>query len=144
MDMKPLLIAIGLAVAIGAGLFFNVPQKLLSRFPTIRKNIPKSIALPSSITKTSPTSSVSGKVAGVSTESNEEQNPIIQKGIEVGKSLSTVFLSSSDSKTQTIEVEKIVNQVSKQVESIPSNLLEQAKVEYCKAVLQNATASARP
>lgn len=139
--MKPLLVVLGLAASIGAGIFLKVPQKLTARFPSIKKSIPTTIKLPTSLTKTSEGTS-SGKVAGVSTEAKDEQNPILQKGIEVGKSLSAVFLSSPDQKTQTIEVEKIVNQVSKQVESIPSNLLEQAKVEYCKQVLIEATKSA--
>lgn len=134
--MKKAIIGLVILTVIGVGVYFNIPKRFLSKLPHSSIKLPDSISLPQR------DASSSGEVAGVSTQAQETGNAVLQKGMEVGKTISTIFLSSPDQKTQTIEVQKVVEQVQKQVESIPSNVLEQAKVQYCTAVLQNATSSA--
>lgn len=73
-----------------------------------------------------------GKVAGIATSA---QNTL--------QGVSTLFLSTPAPGSESINVGTVVNQISKQVEGIPSHLLNQAKVQYCQQVLIEATKSAQ-
>ncbi len=77
-------------------------------------------------------SSPSGSVRGMQT-SQVTQN-LQQAGNAIGKVASEILTTSSASGAP-IEVNSVVGQISKQVENIPSQVLQQAKVEYCKQVL---------
>ena len=75
-----------------------------------------------------------GKVAGIATSA---QNTL--------QGMGTMFLSTpAPGGSDTINVGTVVNQISKQIEGIPSHLLGQAKVQYCQQVLIEATKSATP
>jgi hypothetical protein len=102
----------------------SLPHVSLPKMPDIKlsKNEPNSTSEPSAL---------QGKVAGITTGAQ-----IALQGV------STLFLSNTASSGATIDMGGVVGQISKQVEGIPSHLLEQAKVQYCLQVLAQATKSA--
>jgi hypothetical protein len=65
------------------------------------------------------------------------------KTSEVGTQVITNVTTTPSSSGEVIDMSKVVSQVRSSVESIPGNLVQQAKVEYCKQVLQDATASGK-
>lgn len=73
-----------------------------------------------------------GKVAGIATE----------KLSGIGSALSSFVTTGSDSAQVTIDVQKISDQIGSQMEKLPAQLVEKAKVAYCQQVLIEATRSA--
>jgi hypothetical protein len=87
-----------------------------------------------------------GKVAGISTEQlHKVGESVSEKGAGVANAISTLLTTqgngSSDAQI-TIDVQKISDQIGVQMEKLPAQLVEKAKVAYCQQVLQNATNSA--
>lgn len=137
--MKIILIVLiaagGVVGATQFGLFGKIKQfaPSLPAVPTV--SLPKmpDIKLSKDDTGTpSEPSVLQGKVAGITTGA---QNAL--------EGVSTLFLSNKASAGATIDMGGVVGQISKQVEAVPSHLLEQAKVQYCLQVLAQATKSAQ-
>lgn len=128
----------------------------------------KGITLPSlpffkapKIAMTAPVSTPVGEVMGIQTASippttNSLGDKLSVIGSTVGKLASAIGLeavkttqivvnnvtTTPSSQSDVIDMAKVVKQISSSVESIPGSLVTQAKVEYCKQVLQAATTSA--
>lgn len=62
--------------------------------------------------------------------------------VKTGETLVKNVSSTPSTETEVIDVSEVVHDISSKVESIPGNLVKQAKVEYCRQVLLDATASA--
>lgn len=94
-------------------------------------------SLTSKIPSRAPASSTSaqpqvGKIAGIATE----------KLSGVGSALSSLVTTGSDSAQVTIDVQKISDQIGSQMEKLPAQLVDKAKIAYCTQVLIEATRSA--
>jgi hypothetical protein len=66
-------------------------------------------------------------------------------GVQTAKTSETLVKNATTNPTspeEVIDMSKVVKDISTKIESIPGNLVNQAKVEYCRQVLENATASA--
>lgn len=62
--------------------------------------------------------------------------------IKTGETLVNNVSSTPSTQADVIDMSKVVQEVSSRVESIPGSLVNQAKIEYCKQVLIQATISA--
>lgn len=62
--------------------------------------------------------------------------------VKTGETLVKNVTTTPDSPEEVIDMSKVVKDISTKIESIPGGLVNQAKVEYCRQVLENATASA--
>ena len=136
--MKIVLIVLLVAGGVVAANHFGVLQKLQHLAPSVPEL--SKISLPSvpQLSKeeekdqTPERAQLQGKVAGIATTA---QNTL--------QGMSSLFLSTPATGSDTVNVSTVVNQISKQVENIPSALLNQAKVQYCQQVLIEATKSAQ-
>ncbi len=61
---------------------------------------------------------------------------------KTGEVLVKNVTSEPTSSADVIDMSQVVKDISSKVESIPGNLVNQAKIEYCRQVLETATASA--
>lgn len=62
--------------------------------------------------------------------------------VKTGETLVQNLTATPSSSAQIIDMSQVVKDISSRVESIPGSLANQAKIEYCRQVLENATASA--
>lgn len=62
--------------------------------------------------------------------------------VKTGETLVKNVTSTPSSSSEVIDVSTVVKDISSKIESIPSNLVNQAKIEYCRQVLETASASA--
>ncbi len=139
-------------VVVGGAVFIN------------KKGIPlpgrlgaKSVTLPQvSIVGQSPASS-SGQVMGVETVNvthfadrfagigqvvSKIAGSLGVQTVKTGQELVNNVTSTPTSAKDVIDMAAVVREVSSRVESIPGSLVKDAKIEYCRQVLQAATASA--
>ncbi len=79
-----------------------------------------------------------GQVKGIMTKATDLFETVTKTGGVVGNAAIKVVSSTPSTTTDVIDVSKVVTQISDRVEAIPSNLVKQAKVEYCKKVLEDA------
>ncbi|MEP7167067.1 MAG: hypothetical protein ABI758_03760 [Candidatus Woesebacteria bacterium] len=127
--MKFLLILVVLIGIVVGGLHFF--PSLASKAKIALPNIPQLHLAKSEDKDTPEKTALQGKVAGIATTAQS-----------AFQSASTLFLSTPGPGSDNINVGTVVNQISKQVENIPSQLLGIAKVQYCQQVLIEATKSA--
>lgn len=85
--------------------------------------------------------SVGQRISGVGKVLGQLATAIGVQTVKTGETLITNVTTTPTSEKDVIDMANVVKEVSSRVESIPSNLVNQAKVEYCKQVLQAATAS---
>lgn len=84
-----------------------------------------------------------GKVAGISTEKlGAVGQTITDKGSGIATALSSLVTTDGNKQEVTIDVQKISDQIGSQMEKLPAQLVEKAKVAYCQQVLIEATRSA--
>ncbi|HSW89994.1 MAG TPA: hypothetical protein VLH19_03940 [Patescibacteria group bacterium] len=80
------------------------------------------------------------KVLGIMTK----LGGVVSGAALAGDSLLGTVTSSPANSGDVIDVGKVTNDIASRVESIPSTVLQQAKVAYCQQVLLQATSSANP
>lgn len=84
-----------------------------------------------------------GKVAGISTEKLDAVGQTISdKGSGIATALTALVTADGKKQEVTIDVQKISDQIGSQMEKLPAQLVEKAKVAYCQQVLIEATRSA--
>ncbi len=106
----------------------------LSLSPTVGESKELSVPEPSP---------AAGKVAGISTEKiGAVGKTISEKGSGVASALSSLVTSDGEKTQVTIDVQKISDQIGSQMEKLPAELVQKAKVAYCEQVLTEATRSA--
>lgn len=66
------------------------------------------------------------------------------QAVKTGETLAKNATTTPSDQSEVIDMSQVVKDISSKVESIPGNLVNQAKIEYCRQVLETATASASP
>ena len=134
-----LILAGGAYGAYKTGLYKRAPEllsRLKNRTPLSRS---ESIALETTPENTNASATSApfqlGKVAGISTQA-------VDLASQFAKTANYFLSDNSATSDGTINVGVVAQQINKQVESIPSKVLQQAKVAYCTQVLIEATRSA--
>ncbi len=85
-----------------------------------------------------------GSVKGLMTNAENVGKSVFTASIAMGKSAANILTQKPSKPEETIDVSKTVSEIAGKVDDIPSTILSQAKVEYCKQVLIDATRSASP
>src|SRR5258708_7323696 len=91
--------------------------------------------------QTSGSSSLGDKLSGIGNVVGKLAGAMGSETVKTGQTLINNVTTTPSSKTDVIDMASVVHDISSRVESIPGNLVNQAKVEYCKQVLLAATAS---
>jgi hypothetical protein len=68
---------------------------------------------------------------------------IANTGNAIGQFAGSVFTTNASS-SGNVDVSAVTKQISEHIEQIPSTVLKQAKIEYCKQVLLDAASQATP
>lgn len=79
-----------------------------------------------------------GSVAGAMTKVREIGKKFVEVGGQGAKSAANVLTATPTSEQDVVDVSKTVSQIATEVEKVPSNVLGDAKIEYCKRVLDEA------
>lgn len=136
--LLPLLIVIA-----GVGAFIFIPG-LRAKVPGIPNLFPK-VSLPS----ISLSQFQRDTIASLPQEDSPTSKPsvlgatIVNTGTALGQFAGSVFTTSASS-SGNVDVASVTKQISDHIEQIPSNVLKQAKIEYCKQVLLDAATLPSP
>lgn len=113
-------------------------------FTALKERKPPSFSVPTSMKPVEVSSERAGQVQGVMTKAGDLFDTLTKNGATVGKVAVQVVATTPTTEKEVIDVSKVVNQISTQVESIPGNLVQQAKIEYCRKVFEEANKNATP
>ena len=91
---------------------------------------------------TSTASNVGEKLAGIGNTVAKLASAVGLEAVKTTQVVVNNVTTTPSSQADVINMANVVHDISSRVESIPGSLVSQAKVEYCKQVLQAATASA--
>lgn len=111
--------------------------------------------LPDSITSKLPIKSVDTTspapdtvVLGATTDEKPKIPAVLTQALSVGNAavgqIASIVITKPNSDKEVIDVSKVVAGVADNASNIPGKIAEQAKIEYCKQVLIQATMSAQP
>lgn len=62
--------------------------------------------------------------------------------VKTGETIVKNVSSTPNTQEEVIDMSRVVKEISGKIEAIPGNLVNQAKLEYCRQVLEQATGSA--
>ncbi len=83
------------------------------------------------------------RFAGIGQTLAKILGPLGVQTVKTGETIVKNVTSTPTSSAEIIDMSEVVRDVSNKVESIPGDLMNQAKIEYCRQVLEKATASAK-
>lgn len=149
--MRFILTAIFLSVLAAAVLaaMGKIPHPVLAQLRSVLPSgfelspssiLPKSISLEKTAVQSGEKKSTesAGVVAGATTSTGNLEETIQRVASTVSRSAATIFTQSPDAAQKSIDVGVVVSNIQSQVDKIPAAVIEQAKIEYCKQVLENA------
>lgn len=128
----------------GVGAFVFIPS-LRAKVPGIPNLFPQ-VSLPSvSLSRFKQNTPAISLSASESAESKPSVlgTTIVNTGTALGQFAGSVFTTSASS-SGNVDVAAVTKQISDHIEQIPSNVVKQAKIEYCKQVLLDAQTESTP
>lgn len=155
--MRGIIIALVITMFVGGGGIYLVnkqnPNSPLLNLPFVKKTAPKIAVLEpdangfvlgsqASLPLDKENITTQSKLSSIGQVIKKIAQSLGDATFRTGQTLVENVTSTPSSQTQVINLSNVVKDVSNQVESIPSTLLNQAKIEYCRQVLEAATQSA--
>lgn len=150
--MKGIFLALSIGIAtVGGGLFlrhkgFSLPNlHLPGQVQVPRVAMSEGGSSPSSQVlgaHTINTNQLGTQLSGIGNIIGRVAGSLGVQTVDAGTTLVNNVTSTPTSQADVIDMASVVKDISTRVESIPGSLANQAKIEYCRQVLQAATASA--
>lgn len=146
--LKLVIFVLVMAGVVGVGVYTHIIPKPKLQSLSLPRSAPvmpltKSLEEIRSSASASVSAQAPGKVAGISTEKlNGIGQTISEKGSGVAQTVTSLLNAKDGEKQVTIDVQAISDQIGVQMEKLPAQLVEKAKVAYCQQVLIDATKSA--